>query len=170
MSGHDHQYKAPPPLRGRKPDPRRPDTTLYLRTETPGGAVRYVPHGELWSRNAIGHGTWLVTCGPGSTHWRRLDEQPAVVELLAAAEVAREAMQRAMMDRSRWEPQQRPATARERRAWAAYCQEIGDKGLICLQSASAHDIVEAGIKALLAAAEKCRLTDRAIEATVSQGA
>jgi len=168
MSGHDHQHKAPPPRRGRKPDPRRPDTTLYLRTKTKGGSVRYVPHSEIFD-GAIGHGPWLVTCGPGSTHWRRLDGQPAAAELLAAAEVARDAMARAMMDRSRWEPQQRPATARERRAWAAYCREIGDEGLRRLQSASSHDIMEAGSQALLQAAEKCRLTDQAIEATVLQG-
>jgi len=153
MSGHDSQRKTTPPRRGRRPGLQRPDTTLYLRTKTKGGAVRYVPHSEIFD-GAIGHGTWLVACGPGSTHWRRLDEQPAVAELLAAAEVARDAMVRAMMDRSRWAPQQRPATAREQRAWAAYCREIGDKGLVCLQSASAHDIVEAGIQALLRAATK----------------
>jgi len=165
MSGHDSQSKTSPPRRGRKPGPQRPDTTLYLRTTTPCGAVRYVPHSEIFD-GAIGHGTWLVTCGPGSTRWRRLDEQPAVAELLAAAEVARDAMVRAMMDRSRWAPQQRPSTKRERAAWAAYCREIGDEGLMCLQSACAQDIVEAGIAALLQAAGKCCLADERLEATV----
>jgi hypothetical protein len=165
MSGHDHQRKPPPPRRGRKPGPARPDTTLYLKTKTPGGAVKYVPHSEIFD-GAIGHGTWLVTCGPGSTRWRRLDEQPAVVELLAAAERAREAMQRAMMDRSKWEPARRHSTPREQRAWAAYCRELGHEGTMCLQSACAQDVVEAGIAALLAAAQKCRLTDEDLGATV----
>lgn len=103
------------------------------------------------------HGAHLVWSRPGGvlTHYRI---EPAHAALLAAAEAMREAMAEAMRQAS--ESRQvgaagQPLTASQKKAFQAYKAALGDDdATLMLQRASAHDIIEAGIKVLVEAAAK----------------
>lgn len=146
------------------------DRLLYRRIETKGGAVRYLPWGRIWERDAMPLGSSLVTCGERSLSYQALDPQvtEAQAALLAASEIAEPAMIRAMMECSRERPEKRPLTDRERAGWEAYCRAIGERGIMRLELASAQEIVDAGLRALREAVERCRATDELLGDTIQE--
>lgn len=109
---------------------------------------RYVPISEFDSDylDSFSKGTHLVMCYPGGQS-RRFNIDPDYAGLIAASCVAEDAMTKAMQVASELRPRQRPVTESQRKAWKKLAKELGDE-LCTLQGPSAHDIAEAGVKAL----------------------
>ena len=114
---------------------------------------RYVEIG-VYDNEAIyyPHGAHLVWSRPGGvlTNFRI---EPADAALLAAAERMRDTMTAAMHAADRVVPDQK-MTKQHQRAWEAYKAIMGDGSSLRLKGVSMHDVVDAGIKALLEAARK----------------
>jgi hypothetical protein len=115
---------------------------------------RYRPVAEYDSdlMDSFPKGNHLVMCYPGGVS-RRFNIDPNHAAMIAAGRVAEDAMCRAMMDASELKPQQTPLTEGQRRAWRKLAKEFGDE-LCTLQGASTRDIVESGVKAMQAEADK----------------
>ena len=109
---------------------------------------KYVPISEYDSDylDSFGKGTHLVICYPGGQS-RRFNIDPDYAGLIAASRVAEDEMIKAMQAASEMKPRQTPITPGQQRAWEKLAKEFGDD-LCTLQVSSAHDIAEAGIKAL----------------------
>ena len=109
---------------------------------------KYVPVSEFDSNylDSFSKGTHLVMCYPGGQS-RRFNIDPNYAALIAAGRVAEDAMCKAMIEASTLKPKQTPITEGQQRAWKKLAKEFGDE-LCTLNGASAHDIAEAGIKAL----------------------
>lgn len=102
--------------------------------------------------DAFPKGTHLVMCYPGGES-RRFNIDPNYAALIAAGRVAEEAMWGAISKASELRPQKTPITPGQKRAWEQLAREFGTE-LATLQSASTHDIAEAGLKALQKEADK----------------
>ena len=109
---------------------------------------RYVPIAEYDSDylDSFSKGTHIVMCHPGGQS-RRYNIDPDYAALVAAGRVAEDAMCRAMQVASEMKPRKTPITEGQRKAWKKLAKEFGEE-LCTLNCASAHDIAEAGIKAL----------------------
>ena len=79
---------------------------------------------------------------------RRYNIDPAYAPLIAAGRVSLDSMTRAMRMASELKPQRTPLTTGQHRAWKKLAKEFGDD-LCALNHASAHDIAEAGLNALI---------------------
>jgi hypothetical protein len=73
--------------------------------------------------------------------------------MLASAERMRDAMMEAMRTADRMTPDQKMSKT-EQKAWAAYKAIAGERSSLRLKGPSMHDVVDAGIKALIAAVRK----------------
>ena len=115
---------------------------------------RYIPHSAYSSEfcDSFPKGTHLVQSYPGGSS-RRFNIDPAYAPMIAAGRVAEDAMCKAIQKASELRPQKTPITEGQRKAWAKLAKEFGND-LATLQINSAHDIAEAGIKALMAEADK----------------
>jgi hypothetical protein len=109
---------------------------------------KYVPVSEYDSEmvDSFHKGTHIVMIYPGGQS-RRYNIDPDYAGLIAASRVAQDAMCRAISKASELRPSQTPITEGQRKAWRKLSKEFGDE-LCTLQGSSAHDIAEAGIKAL----------------------
>lgn len=115
---------------------------------------RYVPVKEYDSdfADSYTHGTHLLMIHPGGQS-RKYNIDPNYAALIAAARVAEDAMTKAIQQASELRPQQTPVTPAQQRAWKNLAKAFGDE-LTLLHWASAHDIAQAGIKALQQQADK----------------
>ncbi len=115
---------------------------------------RYVPVAEYDNEllDSFPKGAHLVLCYPGGQS-RRFNIEPNHVALIAAARVAEDAMTKAISKASELKPQRTPLTKAQQKAWRDLADAFGDE-LCTLQGASAHDIAEAGVKAMIEEAEK----------------
>jgi hypothetical protein len=115
---------------------------------------RYVPVNEYDSElsDSLPKGTHLVMCYPGGRS-TRYNINPNYAALLAASRVAETAMTGAIRKASELKPRQTPITEAQQRAWKKLAKEFGDD-LATLQIDCAHDIAEAGLRALQAEADK----------------
>ena len=114
---------------------------------------KYVPVAEYDSDllDSFRKGTHIVMSYPGGQS-RRYNIDPDYAGLIAASRVAEDAMTKAMRMASELKPPQTPITPAQQRAWKKLAKEFGND--ICtLQGASAYDIVQAGINALLSEAD-----------------
>jgi len=109
---------------------------------------KYVPVSEYDSDylDSFGKGTHIVMSYPGGQS-RRYNIDPDYAGLIAASRVAEDAMIKAMQAASEMKPRQTPITPGQQRAWKKLAKEFGDD-LCTLTHSSAHDIAEAGVKAL----------------------
>ena len=123
---------------------------------------RYVPVAEYDSDylDSFSKGTHIVMCYPGGQS-RRYNIDPDYAALIAAARVAEDAMIQALIKGSELKPKQTPITLGQQKAWKKLAKEFGDE-LCTLNGASAHDIAEAGLKALQEEADKL-LTNPAVK-------
>ena len=114
---------------------------------------RYVPVAEYDSDLLAGfpEGNHLVMCYPGGQS-RRFNIDPDYASMIAASRVAQDAMCRAISKASELRPSHPAITEGQSKAWRKLSKEFGDE-LCTLQGPSAHDIAEAGIKALQAEAD-----------------
>lgn len=121
---------------------------LYRRTVSTSGRVRYEPVGVTIA-DTFPVGAHLVVVEPGYRHTLyRID--PATADLLAAARPAFGAMLAAMRAANEPRPEVRDQE-RHRTAWAAYLA-AGGEPVLRFSGVSLHDIIDAGIAALVEAA------------------
>jgi hypothetical protein len=115
---------------------------------------RYKPVAEYDNdlMDSFHKGSHLVMVYPGGTS-RRFNIDPAMAPMIAAGRVAEDAMCTAMMKASELKPQHTPLTEGQRRAWRKLAKEFGTE-LCTLQGSSTRDIVEAGVQAMQAEADK----------------
>jgi len=123
-------------------------TTLYKKV-----GRRYEPVAEYDVRfDSFREGCHLIICWPGS-RLVRMDIEPDAARLLAAAEVAKEAMVKVMMEAAKVRPSRVPLTKKQKAAWDALNEAMkADVGMV---RPPIVDIVDAGVKALVEAAKKC---------------
>ena len=91
-------------------------------------------------------GSHLVVCYPGGQS-KRYNIDPNYAALIAAGRVAENAMSDAIRRASELRPRKNPITPGQKAAWEKLAKEFGDE-LATLEISSAHDIAEAGLKAL----------------------
>ena len=109
---------------------------------------RFVPVHECRFFDALPEGAWLVIVGPGNTAIRRALNS-AYAELEAAMRAAEDAMCTAMIEASKLRPMNQKMSDKERRAWAAYKEIMGDDIPRYLgEYASVQEIVQAGLDAI----------------------
>ena len=115
---------------------------------------KYVPGAEYDNDflDSFTRGTHLVMSYPGGTS-RRFNINPDYAAMIAAGRVAEDAICRAISKASELRPKQTPITPGQKRAWERLAREFGDD-LCTLQGLSAHDCAEAGVKAMMAEADK----------------
>ena len=109
---------------------------------------KYVPVSEYDSDylDSFSKGIHIVMSYPGGQS-RRYNIDPDYAGLIAASRIAEDAMCKAIHTASELRPRQTPITEGQRKAWKKLAKEFGDE-LCTLNQSSAHDIAEAGIKAL----------------------
>jgi hypothetical protein len=73
--------------------------------------------------------------------------------MIAASRVAEDAICRAISKASELRPKSTPITEGQRKAWRKLAKEFGDD-LCTLHGLSVHDCAEAGVKAMMAEADK----------------
>ena len=114
---------------------------------------RYVPVAENYDDYYTFHkGNHLVMCYPGGeSHVYNIN--PDYAGLIAASRVAEDAICKALNKASEMRPARTPITPAQQRAWKKLAKEFGDE-LCTLNGASIHDIAEAGVKAMMAEADK----------------
>ena len=125
------------------------ETIFYIKK-----GRKYIPHSSYSSEfcDSFPKGTHLVQSYPGGSS-RRFNIDPAYAPMIAAGRVAEDAMCRAIQKASEMKPKSTPITEGQRKAWKKLATEFGDE-LATLHVNSAHDIAEAGIKAMMEEADK----------------
>ena len=125
------------------------ETIFYIKK-----GRKYIPHSTYSSEfcDSFPKGTHLVQSYPGGSS-RRFNIDPAYAPMIAAGRVAEDAMCRAIQKASEMKPKSTPITEGQRKAWKKLATEFGDE-LATLHINSAHDIAEAGIKAMMEEADK----------------
>lgn len=115
---------------------------------------KYVPVSEYDSDllDSFSKGTHLVMVYPGGSS-RRYDIDPNYATMIAAGRVAEDAICRAITKASELRPQRSPITEGQKKAWENLAKEFGDD-LCTLYGSSVHDCAEAGVKAMMAEADK----------------
>jgi len=115
---------------------------------------RYIPHSTYSSEfcDSFPKGTHLVQSYPGGQS-RRFNIDPAYAPMIAAGRVAEDAICDAMIKASEMKPRQTPITPGQKKAWEKLAKEFGDE-LCALSYGSARDHTEAGVKAMVAEANK----------------
>jgi hypothetical protein len=115
---------------------------------------RYVPVSEYDNEllDSFPKGAHLVLVYPGGSS-RRYNIDPNYAALIAASRIAEDAMCTAIREASEMRPQRAMLTEGQRKAWKKLAKEFGDD-LATLSIKSAHDIAEAGSKALIDEAKK----------------
>ena len=128
---------------------------------------RYVPVAEhdYELHDALPHGNHLIMCYPGGRS-TRYNVDPALAPRIAAGRVAEDRMCEALRKASEMRPARTPITPGQQRAWKKLANEFGDE-LATLNTASNHDIAQAGIEALQKEAEKL-LTNPAVQLAYEQ--
>ena len=115
---------------------------------------KYVPVSEYDNdfMDGLTRGTHLVMSYPGGQS-RRYNIDPNYAAMIAAGRVAEDAICKALNKASEMRPARTPITPAQQRAWKKLAKEFGDE-LCTLNGASIHDIAEAGVKAMMAEADK----------------
>ena len=122
---------------------------------------RYVPvmEHDYELIDGLPYGNHMIMVYPGGQS-TRYNIEPALAPMIAAGRVAEDRMCEAIRKASEMRPARTPITPGQQRAWKKLAKEFGDE-LATLNTASNHDIAEAGIKALQEEAEKL-LTNPAV--------
>ena len=115
---------------------------------------KYVPVAEYDNDllDSFTKGTHLVQVYPGGAS-RRYNIDPAYAPMIAAGRVAEDAICQAISKASELRPKSTPITPKQKKAWEALAKAFGDD-LCTLHGLSVHDCAEAGVKAMMAEADK----------------
>lgn len=115
---------------------------------------RYVPVAEYdndWM-DSFPEGTHLIICYPGGVS-RRFRIDPNYAAMIAAGRVAEDAISRAVSKASELRPSRKAMTQAEMDAWNNLIEVWGDEAR-SLSWASAHDIAQAGVNAMISEVDK----------------
>lgn len=115
---------------------------------------RYVPVAEYdndWM-DSFPKGNHLIMCYPGGTS-RRFRIDPAYAPMIAAGRVAEDAISSAVMRATELQPKRKAMTQAEMDAWNHLIDVWGEEAR-SLTRPCARDIAEAGLKAMMAEADK----------------
>lgn len=132
--------------------------TLYIKL--PNGRYKVSEHVQDWSRDSMAPGQFrLEHCAADGSRRYRYDVTPDTASFLAAAEVAAVAMEAAIREAIKMQPQGRQTrlTARQRAVMREVRRMMDDAGLLTpawWQSGSDRDIAAAGIAAVRAVHEQ----------------
>lgn len=117
---------------------------------------RYVPVAEYDSEliDSFPKGYHLVSVYPGGSS-RRFNIDPTYAPLIAAGRVAEDAISKTIMEHSAARPRsdRRPLTPEQRQAWEKLCEAFGNERY-ALEYCSYREAAEAGVKAMMAEADK----------------
>jgi hypothetical protein len=115
---------------------------------------RYVPVAEYDSEfmDSFPKGAHLVVCHPGGVS-RRYDIDPALAPMIAAGIHAKQEICSALVRASEMRPARTPITAQQQAAWQALAAAFGDE-LATLHGQNINDIADAGVEAMIKAADK----------------
>ena len=117
---------------------------------------RYVPVSEYDNEylDSFPKGNHLVMCYPGGTS-RRYNINPAYAPMIAAGRVAEDAISKHIMDVSslRVPEKHHPLTPEQQAAWEHLAKTFGQERF-ALEWCSYREAAEAGVKAMMAEAEK----------------
>lgn len=115
---------------------------------------RYVPVAEYDNEwlDSFPKGAHLVMCYPGGSS-RRFNIDPAYAAMIAAGRVAEDAICTAMIKADEIQPPRRAMTEAERDAWNNLIAVWGDEAR-SLRRPAVRDVAEAGVKAMMAEADK----------------
>ena len=115
---------------------------------------KYVPVAEYDNDllDSFTKGTHLVQVYPGGAS-RRYNIDPAYAPMIAAGRIAEDAICQAISKASELRPKSTPITPKQKKAWEALAKAFGDD-LCTLHGLSVHDCAEAGVKAMMAEADK----------------
>lgn len=115
---------------------------------------KYVPVSEYDSDllDGLPKGTHIIMSYPGGKS-TRYNIDPNFAAMIAAGRVAEDAISSAIHKASEMKPQRTPITEGQRKAWEKLAEEFGDK-LCPLTHASARDLAEAGVNAMMKEAYK----------------
>ena len=115
---------------------------------------KYVPVAEYNSEylDSFPKGNHLVMCYPGGSS-RKFHVDPDLAPMIAAGRYAERAMSEAVMKGSEARPQQVPLTPEQQAAWEQMKKAFG-RDLFYIQYPSAHDAIDAGVKAMQEEANK----------------
>jgi hypothetical protein len=97
---------------------------------------------------AFRKGSHLVVCAPENYTMYRYNIDPAFAPLIAAGLYVRPAIEDALHKASEKRPACKPITEKQLAAWQKLAEALGDE-LCTLQSASIHDIAQAGVDAMV---------------------
>lgn len=109
----------------------------------------------------LSKGSWLVTVEDGSSSATTAIE-PDFIELHAASHYVREAMVKAMHEKSQLRPRTIRMSSKEKKAWKAYEKIMGDDIPAYFEYASLYEIADAGIKVLVGKAKRKKQSNRKI--------
>jgi hypothetical protein len=110
---------------------------------------RYVPVSVADTDfSAFRKGSHLVVCAPENYTMYRYNIDPAFAPLIAAGLYVRPAIEDALHKASEKRPARKPITEKQLVAWQKLAEAFGDE-LCTLQSASIHDIAQAGVDAMI---------------------
>ena len=128
---------------------------------------RYVPvmEHDYELIDGLPYGNHMIMVYPGGQS-TRYNIEPALAPMIAAGRVAEDRMCEALRKASEMRPARTPITPGQQRAWKKLANEFGDE-LATLNTASNHDIAQAGIKALQKEAEQL-LTNPAVRLAYEQ--
>jgi hypothetical protein len=120
---------------------------LYVKR---GRRYKAVSEYDSLAMDAMPEGSHLVVVTPGCKSTRfRVD--PAQAPLLAAFYAHRETLLKVLMDASKSKlDTNRHPSAKERKAWKAWAEVMGEDATMCMTGPSAMDILEALEKSLIA--------------------
>jgi len=131
--------------------------TLYEKSVSPSGRVRYIPTGTMWPTNYFEEGTYVVRVKPKKTSIVSIIN-PAKAEVVAAIEEARDVMTKKLMDLSRYAPPQNFNSDVHKNAYEQYEKAFTDEGLdpypLTLSMESVWSIIDAALETLKENMEK----------------
>jgi len=114
----------------------------------------YIPVAEYDSAwlDSYPKGTHLIICNPGITS-RKYNVNPDYAPMIAAGQVALDAISDAMVKASNLKPMHSKITKDEALVWKKFCDEFADR-MPTLTSPSCRELASAGVDAMIAEANK----------------
>jgi hypothetical protein len=115
---------------------------------------KYVPIAEYDNEylDSFPKGAHLVMCYPGGSS-RKFNINPDLAPMIAAGRYAENAISAALVKASEARPKQVPLTEEQQKAWK-HMKEAFGTDMFYIQYPSAHDAIDAGLKAMQDEANK----------------
>ena len=142
------------------------DSTLYTRTESPGGRIRYEKWGYEYDGRALSDGSWLIIRDGASTYYEKIE--PRFAEVHAAAYGAFAAIEKAICTAVK--PRTSLPKVVEDEAWRAFhavAKKHGRGDRLLVTFPAAHSAARAGMEAIREAAMRSLPAEKPSVATAA---